>query len=281
MPPPAPASASPTWPTAGDSTCNTAGNSGTTGLGAGSNSSNSKKKIADSKEEAPAPANGTNHNCQNNQDRRIQPQQQASSSSSPAAGAWTLPKPPIKQKMASGIKSLLSSAKRLALGDDGNSNGNGGPAAADRLFAKTDPAVDGEACSRDCDDCTIKLPRGFRIDESDVLYGHVKGWATHVLVATGKSDWTRDVADEKGSVMEAVDGAADKPANGRLMLSASNMPVPGGHGHGQHAGDYSQPTTALVLPAFRLVDNVTPATAQSLLSDFVAVGPIPSCINGL
>jgi hypothetical protein len=47
-----------------------------------------------------------------------------------------------------------------------------------------------------------------------VLYGHVKGWATHLLVATGKTDWVRDIADEKGSVMEAVAKAKVQPANG-------------------------------------------------------------------
>ena len=32
------------------------------------------------------------------------------------------------------------------------------------------------------------------IDEEEELYGHVKGWSTHLIVATGKSDWVRDVA---------------------------------------------------------------------------------------
>jgi glycerol-3-phosphate O-acyltransferase/dihydroxyacetone phosphate acyltransferase len=59
----------------------------------------------------------------------------------------------------------------------------------------------------------VRYPRGFKIDEEDVLYGQVKGWSTHVLVGTGKTDWVRDVGDEKGSVMEAI-GKADGPTNG-------------------------------------------------------------------
>jgi hypothetical protein len=54
----------------------------------------------------------------------------------------------------------------------------------------------------------IPLRRGqykFDVDHQDELYGQVNGWATHLLVATGKSDWVRDVADEKGSVMEAIE----------------------------------------------------------------------------
>ncbi|KAL8689160.1 MAG: hypothetical protein Q9218_005110, partial [Villophora microphyllina] len=71
------------------------------------------------------------------------------------------------------------------------------------LFPKVDPAVDGEDCDHDCSSCTIKYPSKFNIDEDEKLYGHVNGWSTHMLVATGKTDWVRDVSDEKGSVMEA------------------------------------------------------------------------------
>lgn len=94
----------------------------------------------------------------------------------------------------------------------------GAPAPMTELFAKTDPATDGEECLRDCEGCSVRYPRGFKIDEEDALYGHVKGWSTHLLVATGKTDWVRDVADEKGSVMEAVEKAA-KPENGVSAVS--------------------------------------------------------------
>lgn len=50
----------------------------------------------------------------------------------------------------------------------------------------------------------MHFPRGFKIDEVEELYGHVKGWSRHILCATGKTDWVRDVSDEKGSIMEAV-----------------------------------------------------------------------------
>lgn len=86
--------------------------------------------------------------------------------------------------------------------------------AVDSLFPKTDPALDGEDCLHDCATCTIKYPSKFTIDEDEVLYGHVKGWSTHLIVATGKSDWVRDVADEKGSIMEAVGRGGVKPSNG-------------------------------------------------------------------
>jgi len=88
----------------------------------------------------------------------------------------------------------------------------------DKLFPKTDPSVDGEECLHDCDSCSVHLPRGWKIDEDDKLYGHVNGWETHLIVATGKSDWVRSVEDEKGSIMQAV-GKSKGPANGVSYMS--------------------------------------------------------------
>lgn len=118
---------------------------------------------------------------------------------------------PIR-KMTSGFSSLLSRGTSYLTGtrQDGSEFST---APAGSLFEKVDPSVDGEECLHDCDTCTIKYPAKFSIDEEAKLYGHIKGWATHLLVATGKTDWVRDVADEKGSVMEAVEKNAP-PKNG-------------------------------------------------------------------
>ena len=83
-----------------------------------------------------------------------------------------------------------------------------------QLFPKTDPAVDGDECLHDCESCSVRLPSKWSIDEDDKLYGQLKGWSTHLIVATGKTDWVRDVEDEKGSVMEAVGKSKVKPSNG-------------------------------------------------------------------
>lgn len=106
--------------------------------------------------------------------------------------------PKKKKTTLNMFKSILNGAKKLATGGVGDSS----TPAADELFPKVDPAVDGEDCLRDCESCPAHYPRTFKIDEDDDLYGGVKGWSTHVLVATGKTDWVRDVADEKGSVMQ-------------------------------------------------------------------------------
>ncbi|KAK8879430.1 Sucrase/ferredoxin-like-domain-containing protein [Apiospora arundinis] len=181
--------------------------------------------------------------------------------------------PPLKQKMALGFRSLVEGARKALTPLSGGTPASQQEAASARsLFPATDPTVDGDACLHDCDSCHIAFPRGFKIDEADLLYGHIKGWSTHMLVATGKSDWVRDVEDEKGSVMQALGGADKKPANGRLMLSASNMPVPNSHAHND-AERYAAPTTVLLLPAFRLVENVTPAAVPMLVERFIDVSP--------
>ena len=83
-----------------------------------------------------------------------------------------------------------------------------------KLFPKTNPAIDGEDCLHDCENCTIKYSSKFSIDEEDQLFGQVNGWDTHLIVSTGKDNWVHDVADEKGSIMEAIGKGDTKPTNG-------------------------------------------------------------------
>lgn len=82
------------------------------------------------------------------------------------------------------------------------------------LFPKTDPEVDGEECLHDCSSCSVSYPKNFKIEEKDEIYGGVKAWSTHLLVATGKSDWVRDVEDERGSLMQALGKLGAKAENG-------------------------------------------------------------------
>lgn len=51
------------------------------------------------------------------------------------------------------------------------------------------------------------------------------------------------------------------------MLSASNMPTP------HDPPSYSEPTTLLLLPAFILIENVTPATVPFLLEKIISHAP--------
>lgn len=71
------------------------------------------------------------------------------------------------------------------------------------IFPRVDPRIDGEECLEDCSDCTVQCPSKVKIETSTPFYGHVKEFHTHVLVATGKTDWKEKVEHEKGSLMEA------------------------------------------------------------------------------
>lgn len=55
--------------------------------------------------------------------------------------------------------------------------------------------------------------------------------------------------------------------NQRLMLSASNIPTPTKH------NDYSEPTTVLLLPAFNIIDNVTPDRVPELITSIIEHSP--------
>jgi glycerol-3-phosphate O-acyltransferase/dihydroxyacetone phosphate acyltransferase len=117
--------------------------------------------------------------------------------------------------MALSFKNLVSSVLGSGTAKDDK------PPSASELFVKTDPKVDGEECLHDCDNCSARYPRGFKIEEEDVLYGHVAAWSTHVLVGTGKTDWVRDVEEEEGSVMQAFSKAVE-PSNGVSLTPTLN-----------------------------------------------------------
>lgn len=51
------------------------------------------------------------------------------------------------------------------------------------------------------------------------------------------------------------------------MLSATNIPTP------HHTSDYSEPTTVLLLPAFTIIEHVTPASVPTLVSTYINKAP--------
>ncbi len=71
------------------------------------------------------------------------------------------------------------------------------------IFPTVELKEDGPDCKKDCADCTIKYPSKVKVENSRPLYGHIKEFHTHVLVATGQSDWKEKVENERGSLMEA------------------------------------------------------------------------------
>ncbi|KGO44989.1 hypothetical protein PEX2_034890 [Penicillium expansum] len=132
------------------------------------------------------------------------------------------------------------------------------------IFPEVDPKVDGDDCRTDCNDCTVKCPSNVKIDTTLPMYGFIKEFHAHILVATGKSDWIRKVEQEDGSLMEAFKSDS-KSKHGRLMISASNLTPPGGD------LPNSSKTTVLLLPSFTFVDDVSYSDAQHVVETFIDV----------
>ncbi|KAJ5680757.1 hypothetical protein N7536_011896 [Penicillium majusculum] len=135
----------------------------------------------------------------------------------------------------------------------------------DYVFPKVDPKEDGPECLKDCADCTIQFPSKVKVETSGPLYGQIKEFHAHVLVATGQSDWKeKHVENMTGSLMEAFDEA--KSDHGRMMVSASNLTSPE-----QSTTDKSsnKATTVLILPSFTYVDSVTQADVPDLISRYI------------
>ncbi|KAJ5970768.1 uncharacterized protein N7479_000686 [Penicillium vulpinum] len=150
------------------------------------------------------------------------------------------------------LRSLLSFGRT-----DANTN--------DYLFPKVNPKEDGAECLKDCADCTVKFPSKVKVDEFRPLYGQIKEFHAHVLVATGESDWKeKNVEDVPGSLMEAFDGA--KSEHGRIKVSASNLTPPE-----QQITDESpnQGTTVLILPSFTYIDSVKQTDVAELVNKYI------------
>lgn len=85
------------------------------------------------------------------------------------------------------------------------------------IFPEVDPKVDGDDCRSDCNDCTVKCPQNVKIDTSLPMYGFIKEFHAHILVATGQTDWVQKVEQENGSLMEAFKSNA-KSKHGVCLL---------------------------------------------------------------
>ncbi|KKK23072.1 hypothetical protein P175DRAFT_0504764 [Aspergillus ochraceoroseus IBT 24754] len=136
------------------------------------------------------------------------------------------------------------------------------------IFPTVDAEKDGPDCKKDCADCTVQFPSKVKIESSLPLYGHIKEFHTHVLVATGKSDWKEHVENEKGSLMEAFHDNSSKSKHGRMMISASNLNPPPQESD-DNDNNNTQGTTILLLPSFKFVDSIQPTDVPTVIDHFI------------
>lgn len=84
------------------------------------------------------------------------------------------------------------------------------------LFPLVSHEEDGIDCDKDCEACP-GYGRAFEkhgINTSNNMFGGIKGFSTHVIVATGETDWIRDVQNIKGSCMKALGEKQNLVRNG-------------------------------------------------------------------
>ncbi|PYH40275.1 sucrase/ferredoxin-like domain-containing protein [Aspergillus saccharolyticus JOP 1030-1] len=140
----------------------------------------------------------------------------------------------------------------------------GGLIRDDYIFPRVDPTEDGPDCQKDCADCTVQFPPKVKVETTRPLYGHIKEFHTHVLIATGKSDWTEHVESEKGSLMEAFDAPSNQSKHGRMMISASNL-----QSHHEEDQDSTHGTTILLLPSFTFLDSVQSTDVREVVDRYI------------
>ncbi|BCS22260.1 sucrase/ferredoxin-like domain-containing protein [Aspergillus puulaauensis] len=133
------------------------------------------------------------------------------------------------------------------------------------IFPTVDLKEDGPDCKKDCADCTINYPSKVKVETSRPLYGHIKEFHTHVLVATGQSDWKEKVENERGSLMEAFNDSHGSK-HGRMMVSASNLRSPEDDGGSDTKGHGA---SVLLLPSFTFVDSVATGDVTEVIDRFI------------
>ncbi|KAK9485435.1 Sucrase/ferredoxin-like-domain-containing protein [Lipomyces starkeyi] len=145
------------------------------------------------------------------------------------------------------------------------------------------PTVPDDGCDLVCDTCTSKFPSSLKIDTEDRLWGSVKPWRYHILVATGKTDWAHGLVDEKSSL--SVELGAWSPEDrsvGRVIVSNSSLAPP--PGYFETTERESKKTTLLVLPTMIEAKGVSSGTAESVANGLMAVkkptDTVPESIEG-
>ncbi|OJJ79700.1 sucrase/ferredoxin-like domain-containing protein [Aspergillus glaucus CBS 516.65] len=144
----------------------------------------------------------------------------------------------------------------------------GAPCTPEYIFPTVQPGEDGPDCLQDCADCTVKYPK-FKVDVVKPLYGHIKEYSTHVLVATGQSDWIEKVKSDKGSLMEAFAQNSSRSKHGKLMVSASNLQSPEDTVETDSDSDAEKKSTVLLLPSFTFIDSVRYNNVPELIDRFI------------
>ncbi|KAK9480626.1 Sucrase/ferredoxin-like-domain-containing protein [Lipomyces japonicus] len=148
-------------------------------------------------------------------------------------------------------------------GNRGGIEGNGSP---DQILPVSD-------CAFECDSCTAKFPSSVKIERDGLLWGTAKPWRSHVLVATGKSDWAHGLEDEAGSLSTVLANWHPTTTGGkRTIVSNSSLPPPADY---FTTTDRDKASNVFVLPAQITATNVRASVAQKVTDQLLAFNEPP------
>ena len=118
------------------------------------------------------------------------------------------------------------------------------------------------SCGNDCSYDLYPESRKGRIDTTSKLAGSVKPYINHVIIATAKLDWPKEVTNETNSFAHSLKEEIDKhklASKKRTIVANSNYPP-------KKIG--SEKTRLIALPAWKIIDDITNEDARDV-SDFL------------
>ncbi|KAK9448063.1 Sucraseferredoxin-like protein [Limtongia smithiae] len=124
------------------------------------------------------------------------------------------------------------------------------------------PVVPEDGCAFECDTCTTRFPSTVKIERDDPLWGSVKPWRMHLLVATGKSDWTHGMEDEHGMSNTLAHWSPAAKDIGRVLVSNSSLDPPAGYFESTDVE--KRATNLLILPSMIEATNVSVGVATEV-----------------
>ncbi|KAK7208320.1 Sucrase/ferredoxin-like-domain-containing protein [Myxozyma melibiosi] len=125
------------------------------------------------------------------------------------------------------------------------------------------PVVPSDGCDLECATCTAKYSSSLKFDRDTPLWGSVKPWRRHILIATGKSDWAHGLGDETGSLSTKLeDWSPSSKEVGRVIVSNSSMSAP--QGYFEETDDSKRLSNLLILPTMYEARGVSLSTAQAV-----------------
>lgn len=109
-------------------------------------------------------------------------------------------------------------------------------------------------CASECDGCNFKFPSSVKIDNDNKLWNSINPYDLHILVTTGKTDWSHDAFLESNTFAYAFNKwISDREVGGLKNIKTNVCSLPlSNSDHGlEETGDI------LLLPHFIWVKNVS------------------------